>query len=301
MSNVNLTKIGIDLESVFPRVKDISPVKLLGEGWSSVVVEGKNSTVFRVAKNRVCQSLHAKQVKVLPLISKKLDKIQIPIPVCYIETSDEFPFGVMGYRKIAGSIFDPKQISDKVLEKLSFQIAEMLINFHHIKISDSLLNAGLPVNEYSPEAFQQKWYKVSEWLSSKLTSREFDEVSTWWNNLIVFFEYNPQKKVLVHGDPWYENIILDKNLNLKGIVDFDKISVGDHGIDFFVQQKISREFMDTVVRNYQNLGGNIGDNFELRIKYFKGLKAIDDLIYCLDADYIYSYVLERIMDSIFDE
>lgn len=204
----------------------------------------------------------------------------------------------MGYKKIEGSIFNPEEITGKNIVNFASQVAQMLLKIHSIKISDELKESGLSKTDYSQKTLEGTWEKASGWVKKNFSEKEFNKAKNLWRDIIEFFETKPQENVLVQGDSWYGNIILDENYHIRGIVDFDKVSIGDHAIDFVVQEYVSIEFMAKVINEYKKLGGRLGDDFEKRVKFLKGIKAIEDLNFCLHINFIYSHIPKRVRESI---
>jgi aminoglycoside phosphotransferase (APT) family kinase protein len=292
--NVFLDKLTADLKFTFPQLHDIAPIHILGDGWGSIAVEGSNKIVFRMAKNEMIQELYKQQVKVLPFLATKLKKIEVPSPKYYVEFSERFPYGVMGYKKIEGAIPNPHKFSREDLVTLATQMAKLLLQFHLTKITREMENMDFSRADYSQKKLQETWNNASDWLRKNVTDNEYAKVKRWWESAISFFQVNKEEYVFVHGDPWYENIILDKRGNIKGIIDFDKVGFADRAVDFVVQQYISTEFMNMVIQQYQKLGGKLGNEFEKRVKLLSGIKRLEDLNYCLKIGYVYPNVLDEI-------
>lgn len=295
---MSLEEIEARLLATFPQLENVSPIRQLGDGWGSIAVEGNNEMVFRIAKNEIIQKQHRRQVRILPMLAARLERLEIPLPEYYIESSEAFPFGVMGYRKIKGFICNPNQMPKEKLANLVLEMAAFLKKFHDIPITNEFADFGLPKREYSYESLEKTWSITSGWLRANLTKTEYVIAEKWWKEAMIFFESHPQENVFVHGDPWYENIVLDENFHIKGILDFDNVSIGDHAIDFVVQQYISTAFMNDVIRAYQNLGGKLGVDFAQRVAFLSGIKRLEDVRYGLETAYVYPESLENIKKTI---
>src|SRR5690349_1543646 len=117
------------LQRAFPQFTDWLPVRQLGEGFGSLVLESANGLVFRIAKNAIAAANHHKEKLLLPLLCDQLT-LQIPDPQYYVAASPDFPYGVIGYCKIEGDILSPEAVTPLNLPKIAAQIAGFLYEVH---------------------------------------------------------------------------------------------------------------------------------------------------------------------------
>ncbi len=134
------------------------------------------------------------------------------------------------------------------------------------------------------EEIKQAWINVSDWLRSNLNDEEYLKIHDFWKEAEVFWQSDFQPAVLVHGDIWYENILTDKDSDVVGVIDFGNVKIGDKAIDFAVQNHVSDQFRDEVIRQYIQLGGEVGENLEKRMDYLLAVREIYGLEYGIMID-----------------
>ena len=57
-----------DLQVVLPHIQIVGPLRLLGSGFNSLVLETPQGMVFRVAKNRDATKGQMKEARLLPFL-----------------------------------------------------------------------------------------------------------------------------------------------------------------------------------------------------------------------------------------
>ncbi len=66
--SMNLDGLGNRLKTSFPDAEIILPIKKLGEGYASEVVESNNGIVFKIAKNHIVQKTYKREHTLLHLL-----------------------------------------------------------------------------------------------------------------------------------------------------------------------------------------------------------------------------------------
>ncbi len=206
--NVNLKDLENKLRISFPKLKSPFSIKKIGDGYESIVIETNDNIVFKIAKNHIVRLGYKKEKFLLLFLSKKIDSIQIPYPEYYIESSKEFTYGLIGYKKIKGGILDPKVLKENSLPKIASQIAYFLYQLHKIEVRHLNFSA-IP---YFPENMKDTWKNVSAWLHSNLKNYQFITIREWWHEAECFWKASDLKPTLVHGDLWYSNVLIDKKI-----------------------------------------------------------------------------------------
>lgn len=278
--SMNLDELGNRLVTSFPAAEILLPIKKLGDGYASEVVESRSDIVFKIARNHIAQQTYNKEHKLLPFLSNKIKGFHIPYPKYYIENSNEFPYGLIGYKKVEGEIIDPEKVSSENFETIASRVADFLYQFHSIDVTSPEI-ASLSLGTFPPplEEIKETWVNLSDWLKSNLDDENYRKLYDLWKEAENFWASVAQPAVLVHGDIWFENILVGKDSNVVGVIDFGNVSIGDKAIDFAVQNYVNNQFRDEVIKQYIRLGGNVGENLEKRMKYLLAVREIYGLEY----------------------
>ncbi len=171
---------------------------------------------------------------------------QIPTPQYFIESSEAFPFGVLCYPKIDGITLTKELIRKTNLPILALDIANFLVALH-----------GLDARSFGlehPDLFEedQKLKKdVLPTLKRILSTSEQTLVVEWWKVYQEGEENFMFEPSLIHGDLWYENFLLEKDLqHLVGIIDFEACRLGDPASDFAPLYYLGSDFLEAVFSDY---------------------------------------------------
>ena len=81
------------LQHAFPDLHVVAPLKAIGEGLGSAVVETAGGIVFRIGKNAQASEGYALEERLLPALRPRLP---VPDPRWRQEASARFPFGLAG-------------------------------------------------------------------------------------------------------------------------------------------------------------------------------------------------------------
>ena len=297
---MNPFELGTKLKSSFLDADIILPVKELGEGYASEVVESKNGLVFKIAKNHRVQKTYKREHTLLKLLSSKIKGFDIPYPEYYIESSNSFPYGLLGYKKIEGEILDPEKIRGGNLRTIASRIADFLLQIHSIDTSSpEITDLGLETCPPPLEEIKHTWINVSDWLRSNLNEEEYFKMHDFWKEAELFLQSDMQPVRVVHGDIWFENILTDKESHVVGVIDFGNVKIGDIAIDFAVHNYVSNQFRDEVINQYIQLGGEVGENLKKRMDYLLAVREIYGLKYGIMIDDIDEDTLAKIREMIY--
>lgn len=289
---MDLSLLGEKLHRHFPHFPNLLPLKKLGEGFGSLVVESSSGIVFRVAKNEIAQHNHRKEAKMLPLLRDKI-ALKLPFPEYGVETDEDFPFGLIGYQKIEGTVLSPGDVTPNNVQALAAQTAHFLYQLHHLPTLPDL-----PIIMPDTSHLARLKVAVDPFLRSHLTEGEYARLNHWWDESMQFWQTNQPPIRLIHGDAWYENFVVDTDRNIVGVLDFEGLAMGDPAVDFVPQQYISVEFAQAVIGKYARLGGDFGQNLEERMKRLAGLRELGGLEYGLQINNVDEDTLDKIRSTV---
>lgn len=280
MIEFDLSRVKAELQVVFPALGISSPLRVLGSGFNSVVIEVETATVFRIGKNSIAQRGYEKEHSCLSLLAPNIP-FHIPNPKWYARSSTYFPFGVIGYDKIAGVPVQPNPPDPLNLNWLAHDTAKFLFALHCLSPHVLPLKpAPDPVSKWESQSD-----KVLPVLQAELTATEFGVVKRWWDDFLVDPEMQNYNPVIQHGDLWYENMLVNPDLeSLTGVIDWEKLSIGDRAQDFATLLHLGEGFARRVIEAYQSLGGELDEKFEHRLQRLWEAREFDGLDYAIQFD-----------------
>ena len=279
-----MNRVAEALEIAFPEIGAVAPLTRIGEGFSSLVVEAAGAIVFRIGKNRFSAEGFAKEARLLPALADYLP-ISVPYPEWFIASSEDFPHGVMGYRKLRGRTLSPELLRKENEATVAGDVARLLLAMHGFPV-DRAHELGIPKDGGEPRTVAESVRaEVMPALHSALTDEEYERVSVWWESFIRdarMLQYTP---TLRHCDLWYENLLVnDAATKVIGALDFEAADVGDPALDFAAQLYLGEGFARQVVSEYRSLGGSVSTSIWHRIGKLLVLHEFDDLRFELRAN-----------------
>jgi aminoglycoside 2''-phosphotransferase len=267
---MDLKEVAAQLHASFPDASIETPLLVLGEGFGSKVVETANGIVFRIAKHEDARQGHRREQAALSVVQQHVRGLRVPQVQYYLDASDDFPYGVIGYSKLPGRPLQPDDIDDQNRLQIAGQLAGFMTQLHGIHLRE-LGEIALPRFPPSRERLVELGQNVLPYLEQHLSRSEYQEVRRWWTNLLDIEQRYPYLPTLVHGDLWYENLLFDDaNRKLVGVIDFTNVSIGDPAIDLATQRYIGDQFARAVIKDYYrdniptDLAGRINDLMVLR-------------------------------------
>ncbi len=280
MIEINTDRLETELHAIFPSLKIPSPLFVIGSGFNSIVIEAGGAIVFRIGRNSIAQEGYEKERRCLPIIAPNLPFI-IPNPKWYIKSSTYFPFGVIGYLKIPGLPLQPSALGSTNLSLLASDTANFLFALHHISPDSLALESAINRASHWEAQHQQ----VVLFLKDELTPTEFELIRRWGEDFLAdkkMQQYNP---VLQHGDLWYENMLVNSNMEkLIGIIDWEHLAIGDPSQDFATLFHLGGHFVRLVMQVYESLGGDVDANLEYRMRRLWEAREFEGLQYAVKFD-----------------
>jgi aminoglycoside 2''-phosphotransferase len=270
----DLRSIGARLATLFPDLDSAMPVHLLGAGFSSLVVETDAGIVFRIAKNQNAATQHAKEARLLPRL-KPYVAMRIPDPQWYAGPSEAFPFGVIGYRKLAGIPLHPAQIAPSARIPIAIALASFLHALHGFPVAEARA-LHLPGPQEFEAQIEVLRAEVLPPLRHALRRQEYHTLARWWDEFLRDPLLQHVTPVLQHGDLWFENILTDATTSMvTGVIDFEDSAVGDPAQDFATLQYFGQPFVTCAIQAYQAAGGRLGPHFDYRVQKYWELRDFD--------------------------
>jgi aminoglycoside 2''-phosphotransferase len=261
----DLAAISAGLRTSFPALERGTPLRLLGVGFGSVVVETPCGQVFRIARNRAAAEGHRREEKLLPALRQRV-ALPIPDPRWYAAPSAALPYGAIGYAKLPGVPLTPAALASGASAGIVVALAHCLADLHRFPVADALA-IGVPDDDARWAAIEESRDQSLPPLRQVLTAQEYERVAFWWDSFLLDERMRVYAPALCHGDLWYENILVDDAARrIIGIIDFENVSIGDPAQDFATLRYLGERFSAAVLAEYQSTGGAVDPGFRYRIR-----------------------------------
>jgi aminoglycoside 2''-phosphotransferase len=272
--SLDLDAIGAGLATLFANLDSIMPLHVLGSGFSSLVVETAGGIVFRIARNDRAARQHAKEARLLPQLKSFLP-LPIPEPQWYAGPSDTFPFGLIGYHKLAGVPLHSRRLAPSSRRSIALALASFLRALHGFPTSKARA-LHLPGPAEFREQMATLRLEVLPPLRQALRRHEYHTLAQWWDAFLCDPALEQYTPVLQHGDLWYENILTDATASmLTGVLDFESSAIGDPAQDFATLNYFDPQFVRKVIEAYQAAGDQLGEDFDYRVQKYWELRDFD--------------------------
>jgi aminoglycoside 2''-phosphotransferase len=276
----DIDQIARGLTKAFADVERITPVRVLGEGFSSLAVETAGGMIFRIAKTAPAGARFAKEYAHLASLQPYLP-VAIPQPQWYLPNSDDFPFGVIGYVKLPGDPLEPEYITSRSqAQEIAGQIANFILALQGIPTDQ--FSTLRPTHDLRASRAEQR-DKVMPALRILLQPDEYGAVVKWWEAFLADERLSDYTPVVLHGDFWYGNLLFEGS-RLAGVVDFEELAIGDPALDFVPQLYLGETFLKLVVDTHRDAGGVTDEHFEHRLRASWAFREFGGLQYALEYD-----------------
>lgn len=270
---MNLTRAAEDLRTVFPQLGTVGPLRVVGSGFGSIVVETAEGALFRIGKDKAVARAYAMESRLLPSLAAR---VPLPIPELrwYAGTSALFPSGVIGYPKLEGTPLLPASLSRLDAARIASDLGQFLVALHRFPVEEAkALGVPGPVGN---EQIRARGERVLPVLRRALSTSEYRVVLSWWDALLGDVGFWIHEPALRHGDLWYENILVDETgHHVTGVIDFDDAAIGDPVQDFATLLYLGEPFTRRVVAAYLTAGGTLGGHFAHRVQRWWELREFN--------------------------
>lgn len=276
---VSLDELARAFSRAFPDLNTVAPLRVLGEGFSSIALETADGMIFRVARHAQAGAKYVKEARLLPLLKPYLP-VAIPEPVWLLRSSKDFPFGIIGYRKLPGEPMDPRRMSEAQLRAAAGQLGEIIYVLQNMPLK----NFSEVVSEDTRRAEWMRMRAVSSpALIGALTRVEYQKVQDWWRVFLADARMHRFQAVFLHGDLWIDNLLMEGE-RITGLLDFEEAGPGDPAQDFVPQLYLGQRFFDWVLEAFQKAGGAVDDDFNHRLRHLWAVREFGGLVYAIEQD-----------------
>jgi aminoglycoside phosphotransferase (APT) family kinase protein len=265
------------LSETFPELGRVAVRSVLGRGFNSVAVETDGGLVLRIARTEGTAERFARERRLMPVLRAHLP-VAVPDPRWLVERSERFPFGVAGYPKLAGRVLMPDML-DGNRQALAGSVGETLLALQRIPLSE-VDGAGLPTPADRPADYRSLEEETRPALRERLSAREFAHVERWWASFFADERMERYGPVLVHGDFWFANMLVDDGATrLTGVVDWEHAALGDPALDFSTLLHLGAAFTEQTIEAFREAGGAFDDEAAYRMRRLWELREFYGILY----------------------
>ncbi|MGZ4132487.1 MAG: phosphotransferase family protein [Actinomycetota bacterium] len=223
---------------------------VLDAGWDCLVLQ-MGSTVVRVARHELGRRRQELEVRLLPALAGRLPA-SVAGPLTEVAPGPGLPFGAVTYPYIPGRPMMPGD--ETTWPSLASDLAHLLASVHGTPVARAAA-AGIPVWT-AVERMPALVTETDAALAAELTPEERATFERAWGDAAAALALHPPAPVLCHGDPWYDNILIDEaSGRIAAILDFGHAVVADGALDLAAVYHLGDGFGGAVVAGYQDRRG----------------------------------------------
>lgn len=215
------------IESQFPALSG-KTVERIGYGWDNTVFRVGSETVFRFPRRKVAIDLLKREWRILPQLA---ERVSIPFsrPLHLGKASPDFPASFLGYSYLPGRY--PIGLSDEQRVRSSSALAVFLRQVHAFP-TETALECGAPSDHRNLLDMESRKLKMLEWLPRLAAHMRDDEYCSLRRYLTEGgAKLAAGKKVFLHGDLHFKNMLVDDSGLISGIMDWGDMNVGHPACD----------------------------------------------------------------------
>jgi aminoglycoside phosphotransferase (APT) family kinase protein len=206
--------------------------RLLAKGFGSEVYETPKGLILRKPLTGEARESYARQCRFLPRLGSFF---HFPVP-------QPSSFGdFMSYPKLQGEPLEPGVLNELDAAAIAVELANFMAALHSIPLVQAV-EWGVPSVSRTTLLLA-----AADRVIPKLPVNLQRDVHRWRDS----FREPDHQKVVIHGDLWYGNILVDRQTGcLSGVLDFDDTSIGDAAWDLATQLHLGRSFTALVLEAY---------------------------------------------------
>jgi aminoglycoside phosphotransferase (APT) family kinase protein len=214
----------------FPKL-EVVHLQELGKGFDNTVFVVNDCYVFRFPRRAIAVDLLKTEIRILPQLVSYLP-IQIPEPIFIGKPSDLYPWPFAGYRFVSGKA--PTTLTNRTRLKSIKPLARFLRALHHFPIQkakefslayDPLHRLNIAKRKQQLEAHMEQIKSMGLW-------NDYASLDIYVSSLRHINYEN--RKVLVHGDLHFRNLLVDDEGILSGVIDWGDVHIGHPAVDLAI-------------------------------------------------------------------
>jgi aminoglycoside 2''-phosphotransferase len=272
--------LGPILEAVTPALppadRSAAPI-VLDAAWDCLVLR-MGATVVRVARHERGRRRQELEVRLLPALAGRLPAA-VPGPLTELEPGSALPFGAVTYPFIPGRPMMPGD--EATWPSLAGDLAHLLASVHGTPVARATA-AGVPIWA-AVEQMPALMGATDAALGGQLTTDERAAFGRAWDDATATLALHPPASVLCHGDPWYDNLLIDETSGrIAAILDFGHAVVADDALDLAAVYHMGDGFGNAVLAGYQDRRGR-DPSLAARVGAHRLIRQVAGLADALDS------------------
>ncbi len=215
----------------------------IGEGMMSEAYLYNENFVLLVGKRSDSFENYEKLKNNLDMLEGKIKSLEIPNGVNLIQPCDDYPLGALSFSYVKGTELK-KQIHTCTMEQ-KIAIGKSLATFiFEMQNTDIMLDKSKEI-EITNSKLKRSSLLIQPYLS-KDESKKLQQVAIKYDELM-----KKSKFVMTHGDLQEENLLVDEENNLVGVIDFGNMEYYVAEIEFAPMMKYDTVIFDSMIKNYK--------------------------------------------------
>lgn len=204
--------------------------RLVGSGFGGEIYQTASGMIRRKATDTLLFDSYRRQCRFLPELAVRVP-FAVPLPMW----NDD---GSMSYQRLAGQPLQPEMLPTIGATQLADELALFVTALHSISTASAIEWGVTPLSKTT------KLLAAADRVLPELPEAIRERARAWRR----LFHEPPHRNVLIHGDLWHENLLVDvRSGRLSGVIDFDETSIGDPAWDFATQLHCGEEFTKLVI------------------------------------------------------
>lgn len=246
----------------------VSPFRVLGQGFSSVVVETGSGFVVKVARTGEAAAGYRREAQVLPVLHGRLP-VLVPELIGEVAASAAVPFGAVVQRRVAGA---PMGV-DVRGPHLAPQVASVVAALHRLP-PEMLAGWAAGVVEWRDDLVGIAELALPA-ARGALCAAEAGLLEEWWQMFGSHLRgLDPADGVPVHGDLWHENMLTSDG-HLTAVLDWETCALGDPAVDLAGLWYLGEGFGSQILGHYQSLMGRRDAQLPDRVGWFRVARELN--------------------------
>jgi aminoglycoside 2''-phosphotransferase len=234
--------------------RDIRAMRLLGEGWDSVVYLADDAFVLRFPKTSSAARAMSTEIRLLPYLRDRLP-LSIPQPIVVGIHPFERSWPFMGYACIPGVELTrerfwalPSHARTATMRSLTAFLEAL-----HTVVIDAAKECGVTVRDLREE-FADVFTRAEALVAPALERRERATFVAWFQGVLNDAKNFRASPTLIHGDLSPGHIFHDPVTHgISGIIDFGDVAIADPDYDLmYLLEDYGGPFLRELLRYYRH-------------------------------------------------